>query len=182
MECGFAGGGARHTAHRTMQCCDRHRNVACAAIFRSRQAAIDVGAQLDPRESRSCGFASSNHEEGLRQFPVNWQVAARWLFERVSGVGRARRRRKDQGIAQGIARLLRCEERVEESYRVALHARVIPLSLVKGDRLLNYFSMVTTVGTPQTVAAQEMCIECLFRRTRRPRVITSHHIALMSAG
>jgi hypothetical protein len=55
---------------------------------------------------------------------------------------------------------------------------VIPLSLVKGDRLLNYFSMVTTVGTLQTVATQEMCIECLFRRTRRPRVITSHHITM----
>jgi hypothetical protein len=28
--------------------------------------------------------------------------------------------------------------------------------------VLNYFSMVTTVGTPQTVAAQELRIESLF--------------------
>jgi hypothetical protein len=27
---------------------------------------------------------------------------------------------------------------------------------------LRYFSMVTTVGTPQTIAAQELRIECLF--------------------
>ncbi len=31
---------------------------------------------------------------------------------------------------------------------------VIPLSFVKGDKILNYFSMVTTVGTPQAIAAQ----------------------------
>jgi hypothetical protein len=39
---------------------------------------------------------------------------------------------------------------------------VIPMSFVKDDQLLNYFSMVTTVGTPQTVAAQELRIECMF--------------------
>jgi hypothetical protein len=39
---------------------------------------------------------------------------------------------------------------------------VIPMSLVKDRQLLNYFSMVTTVGTPQTAAAQEMRIECMF--------------------
>ena len=27
---------------------------------------------------------------------------------------------------------------------------------------MNYFSMVTTVGTPQVVAAEELRIECLF--------------------
>jgi len=28
--------------------------------------------------------------------------------------------------------------------------------------VLSYFSMVSTVGTPQTVAAQELRIECMF--------------------
>ena len=39
---------------------------------------------------------------------------------------------------------------------------VIPISFVKDGRLLNYFSMVTTVGTPQTIAAQELRVECMF--------------------
>ena len=39
---------------------------------------------------------------------------------------------------------------------------IIPISFRHGDRLLNYFSMVTTVGTPQTVAAQELRIESMF--------------------
>ena len=43
---------------------------------------------------------------------------------------------------------------------------------MKDGQVLNYFSMVTTVGTPQTVAAQELRIECMSRRMRRPRSIT----------
>jgi hypothetical protein len=39
---------------------------------------------------------------------------------------------------------------------------VIPISFVKDDEVLSYFSMVTTVGTPQTVGAQELRIECMF--------------------
>src|SRR5215469_8969218 len=39
---------------------------------------------------------------------------------------------------------------------------IIPLSFRKAETVLNYFSMVTTVGTPQTVAAQELRIETMF--------------------
>ncbi len=39
---------------------------------------------------------------------------------------------------------------------------VIPLRFVKDGDVLNYFSMVTTVGDPQTVAAQELRVECMF--------------------
>jgi hypothetical protein len=56
---------------------------------------------------------------------------------------------------------------------------VIPLSFVKDDRPLNYFSMVTTVGTPQTVAAQELRIECLFPADEATETL---HVALMSAA
>ena len=39
---------------------------------------------------------------------------------------------------------------------------IIPISFRRDDKVLNYFSMVTTVGTPQTVAAQELRIETMF--------------------
>jgi hypothetical protein len=39
---------------------------------------------------------------------------------------------------------------------------MIPLSFRKGRVTLNYFSMITTVGTPQTVAAEEMRLESMF--------------------
>ena len=56
---------------------------------------------------------------------------------------------------------------------------VIPMSFVKDDQLLNYFSMVTTVGTPQTIAAQEMRIECMFPADESTE---TRHVALMSAA
>ncbi len=51
---------------------------------------------------------------------------------------------------------------------------VIPMSFVKDDQLLNYFSMVTTVGTPQTVAAQELRIECMFPADKSTEPATLH--------
>jgi hypothetical protein len=39
---------------------------------------------------------------------------------------------------------------------------VVPISLVKHGKLMNYFSMVTTTGAPKTVAAEGLRLECLF--------------------
>jgi len=39
---------------------------------------------------------------------------------------------------------------------------VIPLGFVFEGSVLNYFSMVATVGTPQAVAAEELRLECMF--------------------
>ena len=39
---------------------------------------------------------------------------------------------------------------------------MIPITLVKEGVKLNYFSMITTVGTPQTVTAEELRLECMF--------------------
>lgn len=38
----------------------------------------------------------------------------------------------------------------------------IAISFEKDGLVLRYFSMVSTVGTPTTVAAQELRVECLF--------------------
>ena len=39
---------------------------------------------------------------------------------------------------------------------------MIPLTFVKDGVALNYFSMITTAGTPQTVTAEELRLECMF--------------------
>ena len=39
---------------------------------------------------------------------------------------------------------------------------IIPMSFVEDGPLMNYFSLVTTVGTPQTIAAQELRVECMY--------------------
>jgi transcriptional regulator with XRE-family HTH domain len=56
---------------------------------------------------------------------------------------------------------------------------VIPLSFIKGGRRLNYFSMVTSVGTPQTVAAQELRIETMFPADEETEIL---HRALLGDG
>ncbi len=151
---------------------DRYWNVLmtneCAPRFFN--CFIDMAAREGPRNMLHLMF----DPKGLRPFIANWEDLAKGLFERVyREVGRARRGREDQGIDRGIAGLSRCEQRVEKSRGLELHARD-PHELCEGRSLLNYFSMVTTVGTPQTVAAQELRIESCSRRISRPRPATLH--------
>jgi hypothetical protein len=54
---------------------------------------------------------------------------------------------------------------------------VIPLGFVSEGLVLRYFSMVTSVGTPQTVAAQELRLECLFPADD---VTEAHHLRLFA--
>ena len=39
---------------------------------------------------------------------------------------------------------------------------MIPISFVKDNVRLDYFSLITTVGTPQTVTAEVLRLECMF--------------------
>ena len=59
------------------------------------------------------------------------------------------------------ARQDRREPRCED-HRTTGTASILPISFRKSQRLLNYFSLVTMVGAPQTVAAQELRIESMF--------------------
>jgi transcriptional regulator with XRE-family HTH domain len=116
--------------------------------------------------------------KGMRPFVANWEDLARGLFERVyrESVGRF----VDEATRELLAGLLAYPD-VKRAWNnpVALSfAPVIPMSFVKDDRILNYFSMVTTVGTPQTVAAQELRIECMFPADE---MTETRHAAMMGA-
>ena len=39
---------------------------------------------------------------------------------------------------------------------------VLPITFRRGAERISYFSLVTTIGTPQTVTAQELRLECMF--------------------
>ena len=39
---------------------------------------------------------------------------------------------------------------------------VVPITFHRGGERLSYFSLVTTLGTPNTVTAQELRLECMF--------------------
>ena len=99
---------------------------------------------------------------GMRPFVANWEETAKGLIERVyrESVGRV----VDEKTKALLAALMAYPD-VEPAWTspIALSFMpVIPLRFVHDGTVLNYFSMVTTVGTPQTVAAQELRMECMF--------------------
>jgi transcriptional regulator with XRE-family HTH domain len=136
---------------------------------------IDMAARKAPRNMLHLMF----DPKGLRPFVANWEDTARSLFERVyrESIGRV----VDDKTKELLAALLAYPD-VSSEWKnpVALSFMpVIPMSFVKDGQVLNYFSMVTTVGTPQTVAAQELRIESMFPADEETE---TRHMALMNAA
>jgi transcriptional regulator with XRE-family HTH domain len=125
---------------------------------------IDMAARKGPRNMLHLVF----DPDGLRPFVADWEAVAKSLIQRVyrESVGRV----IDDQTRQLIAALLAYpdvqngwkSQSVLSNASSAPAMPVIPIGFVKDDNVLNYFSMVTSVGTPQTVAAQELRIECMF--------------------
>jgi transcriptional regulator with XRE-family HTH domain len=142
---------------------DRYWNVLMANESAPRffSRFIDMAARKGPRNMLHLMF----DPEGMRPFVANWEDLARGLFERVyrESVGRV----IDEGTRELLDALLAYPD-VKTEWRnpkapIARPAMpVIPMNFVRDGQALNYFSMVTTVGTPQTIAAQELRIECMF--------------------
>jgi transcriptional regulator with XRE-family HTH domain len=119
---------------------------------------IDMAARKAPRNMLHLLFDPN----GMRPFIANWEDVAKSLFQRVyrESVGRV----IDEKTKALLAELMAYPDvKTEWTTPIALSAMpVIPIGFVKGDNILSYFSMVTTVGTPQAIAAQELRIECKF--------------------
>jgi transcriptional regulator with XRE-family HTH domain len=119
---------------------------------------IDMAARNSPRNMLHLMF----DPQGMRPFIANWDDVAKSLFQRVyrESVGRV----IDEKTKDLLAALLAYPDvKTEWKNPIALSAApVIPFNFVKDDQVLSYFSIVSTVGTPRTVAAQELRIECMF--------------------
>jgi transcriptional regulator with XRE-family HTH domain len=139
---------------------DRYWNVLmtnqAAPRFFSRFC--DLAARQSPRNMLELMFDPA----GMRPFIADFPAVAESLIQRVyrESVGRV----VDDRTKALLASLLAFPEIDPPPVAAGAPAAapVIPLSFVKDGRRLNYFSMVTTVGTPQTVAAQELRIESMF--------------------
>lgn len=170
---------------------DRYWNVLMTndAAPRFFNRFIDMAARTGPRNMLHLMF----DPQGMRPFIANWDDVAKSLIQRVyhETVGRV----LDDKTRELLAALLaypdvKTEWRSPESLNAAPVTRsmpVIPIGFVMDDTVLNYFSMVTTVGTPQTVAAQELRLESMFpaddateryheSMTARERPKTAHDI------
>jgi len=98
----------------------------------------------------------------MRPFVANWKQVAESLFERIG-------REAVGGVIDEKMQALIAELKAYPDVSVDLEparpsgaSPVIPMVFALDGRQLSYFSMVSTVGTPQAVAAQELRVECMF--------------------
>ena len=159
---------------------DRYWNVLMAnrAAPRFFGHFTDLSARKSPRNLLHLMFDPG----GMRPFVADWPAVAKSLIQRVyrEAVGRV----VDDKIKELVSALLAYPD-VEPSWteqkttRIPPLTPVIPIGFIKDDKVLNYFSMVTSVGTPQTVAAQELRIECMFPTDEATEAL---HVALVGEG
>ncbi len=137
---------------------DRYWNV-----LKTNQAAprlfgsfIDLAAHPRPRNLLDLIF----DPQGIRPFIENWEEVASSLLNRVhhEAVGHI----VDQKTLDLFNHLKQYPGVPTLSTVGRSHTPVIPVTFVKGDHRSSFFSLVTTVGAPQSISAQELRIECMF--------------------
>jgi transcriptional regulator with XRE-family HTH domain len=138
---------------------------------------IDMAARKGPRNLLRLMF----DPQGMRPFVVNWEELAKSLIQRVhrESVGRV----IDEKTKELLGALLAYPDVKDEWKSPKVRATapltpLIPYSFINKGRVLNYFSMVTTIGSPMMVAAQELRLECMFPTDEETE---THHATLMGS-
>ncbi|CAH2902581.1 MAG: Transcriptional regulator, Xre family [uncultured Paraburkholderia sp.] len=142
---------------------DRHWNVLMTndAAPRFFDCFIDMASRKGPRNMLHLIF----DPQGMRPFVADWDTVSRSLLQRVyrESIGHV----VDAGTRRLLDELLAYPDvprdwKTHHAPSAGPTIPVIPLGFISGDAVLRYFSMVTTVGAPQNVAAQEIRLECMF--------------------
>ncbi|MEW9623412.1 helix-turn-helix domain-containing protein [Rhodanobacter geophilus] len=159
---------------------DRYWNVSMtnASTPRFFGTFVDLEAWPKPRNLLQLMFDPA----GLRPFIAHWDRTAKSLIQRVhrESVGHV----TDERTRDLLATLRAYPEagdalRQDDTAMAEPTLPMVPLGFVKDGRVLNYFSMVTTVGAPQTIATQELRIECMYPADEQTDVL---HRALMAGA
>jgi transcriptional regulator with XRE-family HTH domain len=137
---------------------DRHWNIirTNAAAPRFFGSFIDLETRPKPRNLLDLMFDPA----GMRPFVEEWEKVAAGLLQRV------RREAVGQVLHAELQELLK-RLRAYPGVRglkspQTPQSPVLPLTFRRGDERFSYFSLITTVGTPQCVTAQELRVECMF--------------------
>ena len=137
---------------------DRYWNV-----IRTNEAAprffgsfVDLAKRPKPRNLLHMMFDPA----GMRPFVEEWEKVAAGLLQRV------RREAVGQVLDAKLQELLK---RLREHPGVAAlkpplapQSPVLPIVFRRWNQRFSYFSLITTVGTPQCITAQELRVECMF--------------------
>jgi transcriptional regulator with XRE-family HTH domain len=155
---------------------DRYWNVVmankAAPIFFGKF--VNMASRPSPRNLLHLIF----DPKGMRPFIADWETVSESLIARVyrESIGRA----VDEKTAKLIATLLSHsgskKERAPKIQTPAPHLPMIPIGFIKDRQTLSYFSMITTVGTPRTIVAQELRVECMYPADDATEI---RHIKLM---
>lgn len=118
--------------------------------------------------------------KAMRPFIANWDSLAKCLIQRIhrEAVGHV----IDQKTRGLLAELLDYPE-VRADWKVAEMPSalpMVPVSFVKDGATMNYFSLITTVGTPQTISAQELRVECMYPADDETEVLHTRLLASSS--
>ncbi|HEX4139312.1 MAG TPA: helix-turn-helix transcriptional regulator [Candidatus Methylacidiphilales bacterium] len=131
------------------------RNEAAPRFF---NRFIDLQARPSPRNLLHLIF----DPKGLRPFIANWPEVAASLLQRVhrESIGRVIDEKTRELLAQ-----LQAYPGVKAEWKKPSSSSALPLIPIgfahKGKRI-NLFSLITTVGAPVSITAQEFRMECLF--------------------
>jgi transcriptional regulator with XRE-family HTH domain len=139
---------------------DRHWNVLTSNQAAPRFFGLFTNMEARPKPRNLLELMFDPH--GMRPFIANWESTAASLVQRVhrEAVGRV----IDLQTQALLGRLLGYDDVPNEwaTLPATRDLPFVPMSFAHEGRVLNYFSMITTVGTPQTIAAEELRVECLF--------------------
>ncbi len=131
------------------------RNEAAPRFFNH---FIDLEARKPPRNLLHLMF----DPKGMRPFITNWPQVASSLLRRVyrESIGRLIDEKTRELLAQ-----LRAYPGVQADWERSESSSTLPLVPIgfelKGTRI-NLFSLITTVGAPVSITAQEFRVECMF--------------------
>jgi transcriptional regulator with XRE-family HTH domain len=98
--------------------------------------------------------------DGMRPFIENWDEVASGLLQRVyrEAIGHV----TDTRTITLLGHLRKYPGVKGLSVPRKSQDPVLPITFVRGDKRISYFSMISTVGLPQDITAQEFRIECMF--------------------
>jgi len=137
---------------------DRHWN-----IVRTNEAAprffgsfLDLDKRPKPRNLLDLMFDPA----GMRPFIEEWEMVAAGLLQRVrrEAVGQV----LDAKLQELLKRLREYPGVRALKPSLAPQSPVLPIAFRRGNQRFSYFSLITTVGTPQCITAQELRVECMF--------------------
>ncbi len=117
---------------------------------------VDLEKRPKPRNLLDLMFDPA----GMRPFVEEWETVAAGLLQRVrrEAVGQV----VDVELAKLLERLRRYPGVAELKAPLAPQSPVLPITFRRGEERFSYFSLITTVGTPQCITAQELRVECMF--------------------